>query len=431
MLALPVAPRLARMLIEAEDEGVQADGALLAALASERDVVRATRTFGTGTAEWPPGPSDLLLRMDLFADAARDRFSAAACDRLGLDGRAVRAVEHTRRQLARPATPAGDAAPDRILRCVLAGFPDRVCRRRDAGGARAGMVGGTGVVVAPESVVRESLLFVAVDVEGGERGADARVRLASAVEREWLARVFPGSVETTREVVFDERRGRAVARTTTRYRDLVLAEEIRTDVDPGSASAALAAAVETDPQAVLADRPDVDALVERLRFLARAMPELDVPADPTRLIADALATLATGVQSLGELRRTDVGGAVMGLLSHRQRTALEREAPAGWTLPSGRHVPIVYERDRPPTVAGRIQEFFGLAATPRLGGGRVPLRLELLAPSGRPMQITDDLASFWRTTYAEVRAELRGRYPKHPWPDDPTTATPTSRARRR
>jgi ATP-dependent helicase HrpB len=431
MLALPVAPRLARMLIEAEDEGVQADGALLAALASERDVVRATRTFGTGTAEWPPGPSDLLLRMDLFADAARDRFSAAACDRLGLDGRAVRAVEHTRRQLARPATPAGDAAPDRILRCVLAGFPDRVCRRRDAGGARAVMVGGTGVVVAPESVVRESLLFVAVDVEGGERGADARVRLASAVEREWLARVFPGSVETTREVVFDERRGRAVARTTTRYRDLVLAEEIRTDVDPGSASAALAAAVETDPQAVLADRPDVDALVERLRFLARAMPELDVPADPTRLIADALATLATGVQSLGELRRTDVGGAVMGLLSHRQRTALEREAPAGWTLPSGRHVPIVYERDRPPTVAGRIQEFFGLAATPRLGGGRVPLRLELLAPSGRPMQITDDLASFWRTTYAEVRAELRGRYPKHPWPDDPTTATPTSRARRR
>jgi ATP-dependent helicase HrpB len=119
------------------------------------------------------------------------------------------------------------------------------------------------------------------------------------------------------------------------------------------------------------------------------------------------------------------------MLTHRQRLALDREAPSHWTLPSGRRVPVAYERDRPPVVAARIQEVFGLAETPRLAAGRVPIVLELLAPSQRPMQTTSDLASFWRTTYAQVRAELRGRYPRHPWPDDPTTATPTARAKRR
>jgi ATP-dependent helicase HrpB len=143
MLAHPVAPRLARMLVEAEDAGAGSDGALLAALASERDIVRAHRAFGTGTTDWPPGPSDLLLRMDLFADAARASFAHAACERLGLDVGAVRAVEHTRRQLTRRQTQSAEAPQSTLLRCVLAGFPDRVCRRRAAGSPRALMVGTT------------------------------------------------------------------------------------------------------------------------------------------------------------------------------------------------------------------------------------------------------------------------------------------------
>jgi ATP-dependent helicase HrpB len=110
---------------------------------------------------------------------------------------------------------------------------------------------------------------------------------------------------------------------------------------------------------------------------------------------------------------------------------LAREAPADYRLPSGRTTPIRYAPDRPPVVAARIQELFGLATTPRLAGGRVALVVELLAPNNRPVQVTDDLASFWRTTYAEVRKQLRGRYPKHDWPEDPSRATPTSRPRRR
>ena len=429
MLALPVAPRVARMMIEAEREGVGTDGALLAALASERDIVRATRAFGAGTTDWPTGPSDLLLRMDLLRDASRAAFSPAACDRLGLDAGAVRAVEHTRRQLARRHAAAGEASTATLLRCVLAGFPDRVCRRREPGDSRAIMTGGAGVVVDASSVVREAELFVAIDVGGSER--EARVRLASAIERPWLDVVFPGSLTTERHVDFDEARGRAVARTVTRYRDLVLAEQVRTDVDPGDASAAFAAAVASDPLRALGDRPDVETLLARLCFLARWMPELALPADPASLVGETVTMLAAGLRSRDTLAGADVVGAVAGLLSHHQRAALDREAPTHWTLPSGRRVPVVYARDRGPVVAARIQELFGLAATPRLADGRVPIVLELLAPNQRPMQVTDDLASFWRTTYAQVRAELRGRYPRHPWPDDPTTAEPTARAKPR
>src|SRR5262249_53113503 len=168
----------------------------------------------------PPGPSDLLVRADLFADAARRGFSADACRALGLDPRAVRAVERARRQLARGMRD-GDAAPDRLLRCVLAGFPDRVCRRRAPGSARAVMVGGTGVALAAESVVREAELFVAVDVEGGGRRPEALVRAASAVRRDWLGTLFPGAITTDTELVFDAERAAVVERRRERYADLV------------------------------------------------------------------------------------------------------------------------------------------------------------------------------------------------------------------
>ena len=433
MLAHPVAPRLGRMLVQAEDDGVAEEGALLAALAAERDVLRAARTFGGGMADRPPGPSDLLVRMELFEEAARARFGHDACARLGLDAGAVRAVEHARRQLARPAARGGSGRQGdttRLLRCVLAGFPDRVCRRREAGSPRALMAGGTGVTLAAESVVRAAELFVAVAVEGA-RGAESRVRIASAVERAWLEEVFPGSVTRERTVALDEERGRVLARTVVRYRDVPLEESVRADATRAELTATLAAAAARDARALLGPRPDVDALARRLEFLARAMPELELPGDIDTLVRAAVEALAGSASSMEALREADVPAAIGGLLTHRQRTALEREAPPHWTLPSGRRVPVAYERERPPSVAARIQELFGLAATPRLGGGRVPLVLALLAPNQRPVQITDDLASFWRTTYAQVRAELRGRYPRHAWPEDPLTATPTSRAKRR
>jgi ATP-dependent helicase HrpB len=431
MLRLPLEPRLARVALEAERCGAGADGALLAALAGERDIVSrgGERDDRAAPGDWPAGPSDLSLRAELFADAARRDFREEACRALGLDRSALRAVERVRRQLAEHLRSGRPADADEMLRSLLAGFPDRVARRRAPGDPRAVMVGGAGVRLAPASVVRDAEYFVCVDVEHGG-GPDALVRLASAVRREWLAALGPGAVEETTELVFDEARARVMARTRTRYRDLVLAESVRTSVDRAAAGDLLAAAVLRAPAERLSLDERTTSVLARLGFLAAAMPELGLPAEPEALLAEALRALCVGRTSIAELRRADVAGAVEGLLTPAQRAALPRDAPTHYRLPSDRHAPIAYRPDRPPSIAARIQELFGLGGTPRLAGGRVPLVVELLAPNQRPVQVTDDLASFWRTTYAEVRKQLRGRYPKHAWPENPHDAPATRRRRR-
>src|SRR5438094_451074 len=371
MLELPAEPRLARLLVEAERTGSAAEGALLAALASERDILAAGRSFGPSTtADFPPGPSDLELRARLFEDAARHRFAAEACRALGLDPGAARAVERARRQLARllGRGPAASPDPDALRRATLAGFPDRVARRRAPGSPRAVMVGGTGVVLGRESVVREAELFVAVDLERGG-GPEARVRVACAIERDWLG----PAVHEVRELAFDPERGRVVERARRCYHDLVLAETVRTDVDRSAAGAVLAAVARADPAATGAVGDPERELVARLRFLARWLPELGWPADPETLLSEAIASVASGRVSFAELAARDVGGALLGLLAPVQRAALDREAPARYRLPSGRLAPVRYPRDRPPVVAARIQALFGLAATPRVAARR-PVR---------------------------------------------------------
>jgi ATP-dependent helicase HrpB len=160
-------------------------------------------------------------------------------------------------------------------------------------------------------------------------------------------------------------------------------------------------------------------------------PELALPPIDEAQLRDLLPALAAGRRSLVELRRAPVLDAVRGLLTAAQLAALEREAPERLEVPSGSRVRLRYEEGRPPVLAARIQELFGLAETPRVAGGRVPVLLHLLAPNQRPQQVTDDLASFWRVTYPQVRKELRARYPKHSWPEDPTTAVAERRPKRR
>lgn len=437
MLTLSVAPRLARLLVEAERCGCPTTGALLAALASERDIVLARRAFAGPAMPPPPaGTSDLLWRAELFAQAARARFDRHVCETLGLDHRTIRAVARTRDQLIRHMPPpkrgAASVNEETLLRCILAAFPDRVARRRSAGSSRAVMVGGAGVRLAEDSVVRDAELFVAVELEAGPKRefAEALVHVASAVQRDWLAGLFPEHLCTATDLTFDAERERVVEREQERFHDLVLTERLRLDVDPSRAGEILADVVRRDPPRALGLSPAQEEMLERLRFLRRWMPELEWPG-PEALLAEAAADLAVGRRSFAELRQADLGAALRARLSSRQRTALEREAPEHLILPSGRTVAIAYSADKPPAVAARIQELFGLTATPRLANGRVPLVVQLLAPNTRPVQITDDLESFWRTAYPEVRKQLRGRYPKHDWPEDPFSAAPTSRPRQR
>jgi ATP-dependent helicase HrpB len=293
------------------------------------------------------------------------------------------------------------------------------------------MVGGRGVRLADDSGVLEAPLFLCVDLDGGRSGAlsEALVRKASEVEAEWLP---ADRVRTAIDLEFDDSRERVAAWKRTRYEDLVIAEAEVPPPDAAETARVLAAAAaERLDRALALDDPEVAAFLDRVRSLAGWMPELGLPTFGEDEIRDLLPALTAGRKSFAELKRAPLLDILQGALSYPQLEALRREAPERLEVPSGSQIRIVYLPGAPPVLAARIQEMFGLAETPRVAAGRVPVLLHLLAPNGRPQQVTHDLRSFWETTYAQVRKELAGRYPRHSWPTDPWNAAPQRRPMRR
>jgi ATP-dependent helicase HrpB len=414
LATLPVHPRLGRLLVEGGRLGVPGRAALAAALLSERDPFLRDATGPPA----PPTASDVLDRVEaLEAFAATGRPD-------GLHRGGAYAVLQARDQLQRlavalraAAEPTGDP-DDALLRAVFAAFPDRLARRRDKGDRRAKMVGGRGVRLGPMSGVLEPDLFVCVDVDAG--GVDSWVRQASGVRREWLP---TDRLATVTDVVFDPDAEKLVARKQTRFADLVLDETPSHIPDEAEAARVLAGAAAERLASVLpaADSPAGQLLI-RLRCLRAWVPELGLPAFADADLAELLPEMCRGQRSLAAVRAGPWLDAVRGHLTYDQWQAVERDAPERVEVPSGSRIALTYEEGRPPVLAARVQELFGLPETPRVGRGRVKVLLHLLAPNYRPQQVTDDLASFWRTTYPLVRKELRARYPRHSWPDDPLAA---------
>jgi len=417
---LPLHPRLARLVLAGAERGAAAECALVAALLADPDPLRRP-AGGPRTSR-----SDVLDRLEGLS-AVRSSGGARAIFQardqiLSLVERMPDAGASKTGRTRNP-TETGDA----VRFAVLQGFSDRVARRRETGSPRAVMVGGRGVRLAPDSAVTAEELFVCVVVDGGGDRPEALVRLASGVDRADL----PAARLTTRvAVAFDAARERVVARRAELFDDLVLAEiEIPAPAEAAARALTEAALADLDRAFGLATEPAA-GLLARWEFLAAAMPELALPA-PRAALADLLPGLAAGRRAFADLRALDVGEILLGTLSRAQRQGLEREAPERLAVPSGSAIRIAYAAGQPPVLAARIQELFGLAETPRLAGGRVPVLLHLLAPSGRPQQVTSDLASFWNGAYREVKKELAGRYPKHSWPDDPWTATAERRPKRK
>jgi ATP-dependent helicase HrpB len=288
------------------------------------------------------------------------------------------------------------------------------------------MVGGRGVRLAPSCGVREPELFLCLDTDAGE--GEAWVRQASGVRREWLT---PEMLTVTIEVEFDPATERVIARKRTRFLDLMIDETLANlPADEAIATVLADAAAQNLPRVLPADDTLAGNFLLRVRCLAEWMPELNLPKFDEPDLRELLRWLSAGCRSFDELRRADWLGALQGKLTHAQRQAVEREAPERIAVPSGSRIALTYEPGRPPVLAVRIQELFGLTDTPRIAAGRVRVLLHLLAPNYRPQQVTDDLASFWANTYLQVRKELRARYPKHAWPDNPLTASPERRPRR-
>ncbi|HEY0512556.1 MAG TPA: ATP-dependent helicase HrpB [Thermoanaerobaculia bacterium] len=430
MARLPVHPRLARLLVEGQRLGHPREAALLTAFLAERDPFpRSPR----GTGPRRASRSDLLDRLD-----ALEAFERRESSMGDLNAGAARFVLKARDQLTDlmkrelgGSQGSSEDQEDSLLRALLAAYPDRVARRREPRSPRGVMVGGRGVRLADESAVLEAPLFLGVDLDAGHSGplSEALVRKASEIHPEWLP---PESLRTAVDLEFDATRERVAAWKRTRYEDLVIAEAEVPPPDAAETARVLAeAAAERLDRALALDDPEVSAFLARVRSLADWRPELMLPRFTEEELRGLLPALAAGRKSFAELRRAPLLDLLQGALSHEQREAVRREAPERLEVPSGSHVRIAYEPGKPPVLAARIQEMFGLAETPRVAAGRVPVLLHLLAPNGRPQQVTHDLRSFWENTYPQVRKELAGRYPRHAWPQDPWNARPERRPQRR
>lgn len=373
MQRLPLHPRLARMLVAANGAWQVAQAC---ALLSERHLLPA-RTAST--------TSDLLSAIDQWSTLPAH-------------------VRQTAESVASGFSRTGRISDEDFRRAILAGYPDRVAQRRAPQSPRLLLSSGAGAAMAPQSGVTGGEFLVALDVQASTRpnDPDARVRLASLVDREWL---LPTSVEVVHR--FDETRGVVKAVEIERYGALTLTER-PIDADPERRAEILAEA--------WARRGPRDADVQLLRRLRFAGVAIEV--------AELVRRAALTARSLDEI---DLASA----LTFEERQMLERNAPETIQVPSGRTARLEYEDDGTVSASVKLQELFGLADTPKVGPRKEPVRLALLAPNGRPVQTTRDLRSFWNTTYAEVRKELRGRYPRHPWPEDPWTATPTARTTKR
>ncbi len=437
MARLPVHPRLARLLIEGQHLGDAKRVALAAALLAERDPFARSLDQPTAAVPRHTTSSDVLDRIEALEEF--ERSGRTATPRGTLHRTAAHFVLRARDQLLRSLRPRRhrhsatpplrqQPSPDEIvLRSLLAAFPDRVARRREAGSRRGVMVGGRGVRLAPSSAVLDSEFFLCIDVDAGQK--ESLVRQASAIERDSLP---AEQVTSSVEVDFDAETERVAAKRRVRFVDLLIEETDAPLPDSEETARVLAAAAAEHLERVLPPEDSPAGMYRtRVRCLSEWMSELQLPSLDDTEIRELLTWLCHSRRSFTELRKADWLQAFQGRLNHTQRQAVEREAPERLQVPSGSRITLRYELGRPPILAVRIQELFGWTQTPRIAGGRVPVLLHLLAPNYRPQQVTDDLASFWSNTYPQVRKELRARYPKHAWPEDPWTATAESRPRRR
>jgi ATP-dependent helicase HrpB len=424
MQSFPLDPRLARLVIEGARLGIPRGAAWAAAMLAERDPFDSRRNTGGVAGGSSAATCDVTLRVaSLLPGPDRESRLQAAQQQLGpVRHHVLRTIEQASRQLIDQVVSGGESEVETeaqlqalLPRALLTAYPDRLAKRREGNAPRGLMVGGRGVKLAESSRVRYAELFLCIDADAG--GAEATVRLATRIEPDWLPAEHLEQVETR---FLNPTTGAVTTRRQTRWLDLPIQETpIATPLDQQTAEMLAKAAAERFDRLLPPKDKRLQSLVRRIRWLGAADPDCGLPSLAEEQLAQQLRDWCVGLKSLDEVRQLDWQAVIESLLDPAGRQALRQQAPESFTLPSGRQVLLEYEPGRPPILAARIQEFFGLADTPRLANGRVPVLLHLLAPNQRCQQVTDDLASFWRNTYPIVRKELRGRYPKHAWPEDP------------
>ena len=428
MTALGTHPRLAHMIDRGATLGLGDLACELAALLAERDPLR--------TQGGAPRDPDLRHRIDVL-------HGGTAPPGTTIDSRALQQVRRTadllRRRTPRSSVGSGNPTlvPDRDLATGLLlafAYPDRIGLTRGAESGRYLLTQGRGAVLPGPSALARSEFIVAADLDAGDR--EAKLYLAAPLTRELLERHFDARIETRDEVAWDPRAEAVVARRVRRLDQLVLEERPLTRAVEEPARAAMVAGIRALGLQCLPWTRELEQWRARLRFLhVTATTPAEREQWPDVSDAALLDTLEgwlgpwlDGVTRREHLARVDLRAALHGLLDWNHQRRLDELAPTHLVVPSGSRIALDYSGDAP-VLAARLQEVFGWTETPRIAGGRVPVTLELLSPARRPVQVTRDLASFWARGYAEVRKELKGRYPKHYWPEDPYDATATRKVR--
>jgi len=411
MAVLPLHPRLAHMVLCGRDLGQGALAADLAALLSERDILRSQRD------------ADLRLRLDaLTAPQGAD-----------IDRGALQRCREAARQIRRLVRIGADDPTGGDPGLLLAfAYPDRIAQRRSATGLQYRLSNGRGVFFPePEPLATEDTLVVA-ELDGERR--ESRIFLAAPVTLADLESHFQDRIVTTETVVWDPREEAVAARRQRRLGQLLLEDTRLARPSPEALRQAMIEGIRQMGLDRLPWSPATRSLRDRIAFLRRIAPA-DWPAFDdqtlTETLEDWLSPWLDGISRAGHLAHLDMGEILSAALSWTQKKALEIQAPTHVAVPSGSRVAIDYADPERPVLAVRLQEMFGLADTPAIAGGTVRLTLHLLSPARRPVQITQDLASFWASAYRAVKADLKGQYPKHYWPDDPMQAEPTARAKPR
>ncbi|MFV3074911.1 ATP-dependent helicase HrpB [Niveispirillum fermenti] len=413
MAGLGVHPRLAHLVLRGRALGRTRLACRVAALIGERDILR-----GGGRRD-----ADLRTRLEHLDE--RGRWGE-------VERSALHQVLDQARQLERQAGgPPGSVDHDDAGLLLALAYPDRIGQRRPGAAGQFRLSGGRGAMLDPTDALAACDLLAVADLDG--QGRDARIFLAAPVSQPALEEAFADDIRIRTEVAWDHREQMVQARRRRRLFELSLKDEALATPPADLVLPAMLEGIRSMGLGCLPWTKELEGWRRRVAFLHRAAPER-WPDIGDEALLDGLETwlgpYLSGVTRRSHLDRIDLHSAVTGLLDWNQRQAMDAEIPTHLTVPTGNRIPIDYSGQEP-VLAVRLQELFGLAETPRLGGGRIPVLLHLLSPAHRPVQVTRDLAGFWSGSYREVKKELAGRYPRHYWPDDPLIAEPTARAKRR
>ena len=428
MLAFPLHPRYARMLLAAQEYGCVYQACLVAALTQGRDLLLRNMDRDTHSLRedllGEKASSDFWILMRAWTYAVKNDFRVDACRKLGIHAVTARQVGPLLEQFLRIAGREGldvqphEAKDEALQKCVLIGFSDRVARRLDQGTLRCDLVHNRRGVLARESVVQKRPLLVVAEIRGIEtrdKEMNTILSLATAVEGDWLRELFPGDIESELHVQFDSTTKRVQAAELLKFRGLALSAK-RVEPPPADAAARLLAEQVIAGNLTLKDWDDsVDQWILRLNLLASWCPEFALPPITDDDRKHLIEQLCHGAFGYKDIKERDVKPVVKSWLSAAQHELLNQHAPERLPLPNGRTPKVVYDVGNPPHIALRIQELYDVSQTPKIALARVPVVVHILTPGMKPIQVTQDLAGFWKEHYPRIKSELQRKYPKHLW----------------